>query len=526
MESIPIDASADIREETVNGVRMRMYYPRPASLNQVLDDSVARWGNRECLVFNQVRWTFSEFNRKVRETAESLTFYGIQPGDRVGLLMENRLEFAVGYYAAQQVGAIAVVLNARLKSDKLGFMLHDSGTKLLMVEHAIWQTLEDLPSNLRTVVELGGDGGGHTVPWEIFAANRRPYALPPIDEAAPAALLYTSGTTGVPKGAVQSHRNLISNAMNATRLMGVTPEDRTLVVAPLFHATAVNSQLTAMLYAGATSVIRPYFKTDDFMMQLEKEKISIAIGVATMFWFLLDSPLLAERDLSSLRYIVYGGSPAPVDLIRRLKTRFPAVRLGNVWGLTESTSIATMLPDDKALAKPDSVGIATPTMEVRVDPLSRDGGVGELLIKGPSVITGYWNNTRATEGTIVDGWLKTGDVGRIDEDGYIYVMDRIKDMIIRGGQNIYSIEVENVLFQHPTILEAAVFGVPDDVWGERVKAVVVLKPGQSATPQEIREYCQSALARYMVPEFVDITDALPRNPGGKVLKDALRTMGG
>ncbi len=527
MNEFPMRAYQDIRLETVAGIEMKMYYPRPTSLNQVLRESVERWGHRECLVFNQTRWTFAKFFQEVRATAESLTYYGINHGDRVGLLMENRLEFAVGYYAIQQVGAIAVVLNARLKPDKLDFMLRDSGTKLLVVEHKIWQTLGFVPGTLpqlRLTVVLDHDTDNGVLSWDTFRHKRLPYVETSIDEAEPAALLYTSGTTGMPKGAIQSHQNLISNAMNATRLMEVAVDDRTLIVAPLFHATAINSQLTAMLYAGATSVIRPYFKTDDFIAQLEKEKITIAIGVATMFWFLLESPQLAERDLSSLRYITYGGSPAPVALIRRLKERFANVRLGNVWGLTESTSITTMLPDQAALAKADSVGLPAPTLEVRVDALDEDAKVGELLVKGPSVIRGYWNNPEATEATFRQGWLKTGDVGRIDDDGFVYVMDRIKDMIIRGGQNIYSIEVENVLYQHPAVLEGAVVGIPDDVWGETVKAFVVLKPGQSQSPQQIREFCQSRLARYMVPESVQITDVLPRNPGGKVLKDVLRVM--
>ncbi len=525
----PNQAYQDIRTEVIQGVEMRCYYPRPTSLSQMLKESVARWGPRECLVFNGKRLTYAEFSDEVRLVAEALTYQGMGSGARIALLMENRLEFPVAYYAVQEINAVAVVLNARLKTDKLELLLRDSDAQLLIVAHDLWQSMAGVRHRLPTlqqVVVLDANGqdntGPDTLSWQSFLDKREHYSTHlPIEDAI-AALLYTSGTTGMPKGAIQTHRNLISNAMNMVKLLEVTPEDRTLLVAPAFHATAVNSQIHGMLYAGGATVIRPYFKTGDFVEQLEQENISIAIGVATMFWFMLEFPTLANRDLSSLRYIVYGGSPAPTDLISRLKRQFPAVRLGNVWGLTECTSITTLLADDAALSKPDSVGKPAPTLEVRVDLDSQDVGVGQLLVKGPSVIPGYWHNDEATRSTIHDGWLQTGDIGRIDEDGFVYVLDRIKDMIIRGGQNIYSIEVENVLYQHPQILDAAVVGIADVAWGERVKAFVVPKPETTPSVEEIQEFCRARLARYMVPETIRLIEALPRNPGGKVLKDVLR----
>ncbi len=528
--AFPSKAYQDIREEEVAGTRLKTYYPRPISLNDMLDRSVAKWPDRECLVFDQERLTFWQFAREVQATAASLAWRRVGNGDRVALLMENRLEFALAYYAVQRVGGIAVVLNARLPADTITFMLRDAGVKLLVTSPemaALLVSSGKRPPQLEHIVTLGPPPAPDMTAWSTFRESRATaYDRPTDDEDKPAAILYTSGTTGLPKGAIQTHRNVISNAMNAARLLGLSPEDRTLVAVPLFHATGVNSQLSAMLYAGGTSVLRPYFKTDDFIDQLVREQISVAIGVATMFWFMLESPNLAGQDLSRLRHIVYGGSPAPVQLIERLKRQFPAVQLGNVWGLTECTSIATWLPDDAALAKPDSVGLGAPTLEVRVDNPAANGGIGELLVKGPSVIPGYWNNAAASQETLQNGWLKTGDIGRIDDEGYVYVLDRKKDMIIRGGQNIYSIEVENVLYQHPKVLEAAVVGIPDPVWGERVRAFLVAKPGQSVQAEEIREFCQERLARYMVPETVRVVPMLPRNPGGKVLKDALRAMEG
>jgi long-chain acyl-CoA synthetase len=297
----------------------------------------------------------------------------------------------------------------------------------------------------------------------------------------------------------------------------------------MFHATGINSQLTAFLSIGGCCVIRPFFLPNDTLTKIQEEKITFGAGVAAMFYFLLNLPDWNEYDLSSIRYFFLGGSPLPVELIKQLVTAMPNVKFGNVWGLTESTSIVTYNPHADILRIPESVGPPVPVLEVKVlDPDGKElspGEVGELCVKGPSVVKQYWNNQLATEQTFVNGWLHTGDLGHKDEDGYVYIVDRIKDMIVSGGENIYCLEVENALMQHPAVLDAAVVGVPDPVMQEAVKAVICLRPGMSATADEIKEHCKKLIASYKKPKYVVFSDSmLPRNPGGKVLKSALKDM--
>jgi long-chain acyl-CoA synthetase len=528
----PSPAYKDIEEEEVLGMRIPVYQKRPHDLRAMLQQTVTQYGQRDCLVQDKVRWTFADFARYVDSAAGELQRrWNISSGERVAILLTNRLEFAVAYYAAVTIGAIAVVLNARCKAPELEFMLRDSEPRVLITEPILYEevgpVLEHVPG-LEAVILCAGDDAlpSSTLSFDTLTqASRKPFQVA-IAEDDVAALLYTSGTTGRPKGAMQTHRNLVSNAMIATRLFQFAPGDRTLIVAPFYHATGVNSQLTAILYAGGTSIVRPAFKADDFMEWIERERVTIGIGVATMFWLMLHSPNFDRYDLSSLRSIIYGGSPAPVELLGQLSRTFPHVQLGNVWGLTECTSIATLLPGSETLRIPESVGLPAPVLQVRVvDAVGQevpDGESGELIVKGPSVVRGYWRRPEATASTFKEGWLYTGDIGRKDADGFLYVLDRKKDMIIRGGQNIYSIEVENVLYQHPAVLEAAVVGVADEVFGEQVKAVLVPKPGMELDGVEVRDFCRRAIADYKVPKYVEIVSALPRNPGGKVIKAQLR----
>lgn len=528
----PASSYQDIAEEEVLGRQIPMYQKRPHDLRDMLQDSVKLYGQHTYLVQDQVRWTFVDFARIVDNVAaEFQRRWNISSGDRVAILLNNRLEFAVAYYAAVSIGAIAVVLNARCKAPELEFMLCDAEPRALITEPILYEevcsVLEHMPT-LEAIILCTDDEAlpSHTLSFNTLSqTSRKPYLIP-IAEDDVAALLYTSGTTGRPKGAMQTHRNLVNNAMIATRLFQFMPEDRTLVIAPFYHVTAVNSQLTAMLYAGGTCVVRPTFKADDCMEWIERERITVAVGVATIFWLMLHSPNFGRYDLSTLRTIIYGGSPAPVELLEQLSNTFPHVQLGNVWGLTECTSVVTLLPGSETLRIPMSVGLPAPVLQVRVvDEAGQDvpaGEVGELIVKGPSVVRGYWRRPEATADAFKDGWLYTGDIGRKDADGFLYVLDRKKDMIIRGGQNIYSIEVENVLYQHPAVLEAAVVGVPDEVFGEQVKAVLVPKPGKRLDVEEVRDFCRRLIAVYKVPKYVEIVTALPRNPAGKVMKKQLR----
>jgi acyl-CoA synthetase (AMP-forming)/AMP-acid ligase II len=296
-------------------------------------------------------------------------------------------------------------------------------------------------------------------------------------------------------------------------------------MAPLFHVTALNSQLIKIIHAGATGVLMRAFKTEDILDTIEREKITEMTGVPAMYSLMLQSPTIDMREMSSLRYCGYGGAPAPVELIKTLKEKFPFWRLRNVYGLTEASSWVTMLPHEETTTRPDSVGLPVPIVSLRiVDAQNEDlpsGKVGEILIKGPTIFKGYWGKPEATVESMKNGWFHTGDLGRFDEEGYLYVVDRKKEMVIRGGENVYCIEVENVLCQHPKIAEVAVTGAQDSIYGEVVKAAVVLKEGMQAFESEIQEFCKKYLADYKVPQYIKFVYSLPRNAAGKVLKKEL-----
>jgi long-chain acyl-CoA synthetase len=529
--NFPEKAYEGIIQETYDGISMSHYKERPANLVELLGRSVSDFGNREAVVDDNARLIYKDFDALANKLAYHLSELGVAKGDRIAILMPNSWEFAVAYYGITRIGAIAVLLNWRCSSSELEYMLNDSGAKYLLMHSEYWDKIEPLRNigSLKAIYSCGSIIPGQTKDFQDLLKTAPKARTPQISESDGAAILYTSGTTGRPKGALQTHRNCVSNAMIASKLAEGNERDRTLVIAPMFHATGINSQLTAFLSIGGCCIIRPFFLPNDTLTKIQEEKITFGAGVAAMFYFLLNLPDWNEYDLSSIRYFFLGGSPLPVELIKQLVAAMPNVKFGNVWGLTESTSIVTYNPHADILRVPESVGPPVPVLEVKVlNPDSKElspGEVGELCVKGPSVVKQYWNNQLATEQTFVNGWLHTGDLGHKDEDGYVYIVDRIKDMIVSGGENIYCLEVENALMQHPAVLDAAVVGVPDPVMQEAVKAVICLRPGMSATEDEIKEHCKKLIASYKKPKYVVFSDSmLPRNPGGKVLKSALKDM--
>ncbi|MBW1779059.1 MAG: long-chain fatty acid--CoA ligase, partial [Deltaproteobacteria bacterium] len=297
------------------------------------------------------------------------------------------------------------------------------------------------------------------------------------------------------------------------------------ILAPLFHATALYGQLLRSIYMGSTCVISHKFQAIDAMQAIENEKINVCVAVPTIFWLMMVHGDFNKFNLSSLRRIIYGGSPASESFVRQIASNFPEALQINAYGLTECTSVATTLPPSKCLEKIGSIGLAVPFSEIEIiDPSSHilpPGAIGELIIRGPQVCQGYWKNTNSTSSTFHGGWLHTGDLAKKDANGFIYLMDRKKDMIIRGGENIYSVEVENILYNHPKVLEAAVVGVPDKIFGEQVKACIVLKRGEVSDGNEIREFCRYHLADYKIPKFIEFLDTLPRNHAGKIMKEKL-----
>jgi acyl-CoA synthetase (AMP-forming)/AMP-acid ligase II len=339
-----------------------------------------------------------------------------------------------------------------------------------------------------------------------------------------AAIFYTSGTTGFPKGAMTTHANFLANTETCRRVLCLPGRQavRNLVSVPLFHVTGCNSQLLVTTEMGGTTVIMPAFEVQAFLRAIGEEQIDLLVSVPAIYWLAMNQPNFAEIDVTNIRAVMYGGAPTPPDVVAQLRLAFPNARLGNGFGLTETSSVATFLPHEYSETHAHTVGLAAPVVELDLIDVD-DDGVGELLIRGQNVVQGYWQKPEATAETFTDGWLHSGDLARIDEQGFVQIVDRKKDMVNRGGENVYCVEVENVLVEHPAVFEAAVVGVPDPMMGEKVGAIIVLKDGAIATGADIAEFTGGRIADFKSPQFVVFrAEPLPRNPGGKVLKAQLR----
>ncbi|HZA52370.1 MAG TPA: long-chain-fatty-acid--CoA ligase [Myxococcaceae bacterium] len=449
-------------------------------------------------------------------------------GERVGILLANVPEFVVAYFGAIAAGAVAVPINNRLAPGEIGYILSDCGVAALVTTGAQHDKLTGLPE-ARTVTQ-----------W-ILVDGARPGALAftaaagdvPLDEPVStspndvACLLYTSGTTGFPKGAMISHRNALFNAESCQRMLGYREDDVGLLTVPLFHVTGLHSQLVALFAVRATIVLQQEYETRRALELIARRRVTALFFVPAIYKLITLRHDLRSYDLSSVRLAAYGGAPMDPETIRALRDVFPGLEMHNCYGLTESSSLATVLPSSEALSRADSVGLPVPGTEAEV----RDeaGGVlprgtpGELQLRGPQIVQGYWGAPEKTRAAIRDGWLKTGDLARIDEDGFVHILDRVKDMINRGGEKVYGLEVENAIYAFPGIAEAAVVGVPHEIFGEVPVAFVAPMSGASVDPEALRAHCASRLADYKVPVAVRFVDKLPRNPGGKVLKHELRS---
>lgn len=439
--------------------------------------------------------TYRQLWDRSARLAGGLLERGIKLGDRVAIRMPNCIDWMVSFFGALMAGAVVVPVNIRLSQDEIAYLLEDSGAALVL------------------------DG-------ESEQPVGAPFRHEELSAASPAAIFYTSGTTGRPKGAVGGHAGFVAVAESCRRAYGITEQEpgalRTLVCVPLFHTTGCNAQMLAIVKSAGTSVLVPGFQTVQALNVIRDERINLLVAVPSIYWLLLNSPDFQHCRPETLRWALFGGAPMAPELLERLARAFPNARLGNGFGLTETSSLATFLPHEQIMAKPESVGYPAPGVDVRLHEPDT-GGVGELLVRGPGVFLEYWQNAAATRPALDGGWLHTGDLARIDQDGCIAVVDRIKDVVIRGGENVYSVEVENALVAFGGVMEAAVIGVPDEVMGQRVGAVVVAQPGITLDPIEIRQRLRDKLADYKCPEFIAITtEPLARNANGKVLKKNLR----
>lgn len=545
--------------EDVRSRPTRVYKNRMRSLREVASLGRAR-GDETFLVYRDRRVSFGDFADQADRVARALARrHGVGPGDRVAVLSANNPEWCLSFWATVSLGAVLVGLNGWWKADEIVYGLVDSGAKVLVADGPRFERvagrLSDCPG-LEAVYVIDPDVGEGALAENVHCfdellagpdgagpdgAGPDPLSVP-IDEDDPAVIFYTSGTTGRAKGAVSTHRSMIANLQNTiysvmTSAMvreggGVLPESGpvvALLTSPLFHASGCHSVLVVGMAAGSRMVIPAgRFEPVAAMSLIEGERVTTWVTVPTMIWRVVEHPDRHRFDLSSVVTVAYGGSPAAIELQRRIGETFPGLRSqGNAYGLTESSSAATYNAGAELARRPDSVGRPFPTIELRVvDPQLRDvprGTVGEVLVHGPTLMPGYWNDPAATGEALTDGWLRTGDLGYLDEEGYLYITDRAKDMIIRGGENVYCTEIENRLAEHPAVVEAAVIGVPHATLGEEVKAVVRVEAGSRLTAADVQRWVGATLADFKVPAHVAFTEEpLPRNASGKLLKDVLR----
>jgi len=537
----------EMEETLIRGIPTRVWKHAPPSLRNVLERSRDH-GDKTFLVYEDERASFEEHFVQVAGLARVMVEgWGVQPGDRVAIAMRNFPEWSIAFWAATTAGAIAVPLNAWWTADELAYGLTDSGARVLVCDgeraQRLTQHLAEQPLE-RVVVVRGETAPGQLRFEDVLAAAPRDGVLPnvelhPEDDAT---IFYTSGTTGHPKGALGTHRNICGNlvslafaqARGALR-SGQAPaapdpgatQNAQLVSVPFFHATGCHSVLCANTAFGGKLVMMYKWDPERALELIERERITSFGGVPSMVWQVLESPSFGTRDLSSVKSVAYGGAPAAPDLVRRIKEAFSDVSPGNGYGLTETSSITTFNGAADYEAVPDSVGTAVPVCDLKVvDERGRTlptGTVGELWIKGPNVVRGYWNKPEATAETFSDGWLHSGDLARIDEAGFVYIVDRAKDMLIRGGENIYCVEVESVLYDHPDVMDAAVVGLPHHVLGEEVGAVVQVTADARVSEAELRDHVAKKLAAFKVPVRIELrTQPLPRNANGKILKAQLK----
>lgn len=470
--------------------------------------------------------SYREWNERANRAANACRGLGVQPGDRVGLLAMNSPAFLECFFGLAKIGALVVPLNWRLAAPELVGICRDAGITALVYDAEYAGTVAAMAGEIsaRAFVSIGsGAPVGHQDYESLLAAvsPAEPEAQGTGDDAA--VIMFTSGTTGRPRGAVLTHNNLFFGSCTVAFSVDWRMEDRVLVALPLFHIGAL-IYVIINVHRGATSVLMKSFTPDGFLATIQAHRVNSFLAVPAMLNFMLQVPNLAEYDLSSVRWALCGTAPVPVPLIRAWAERGIAIQ--QVYGLTEVSGGAAVLSGERALDKAGSTGLPMFHTDIRVvDAAGRDarpGEVGEILIRGPSVLREYWRDPQATAEAMPDGWLATGDLGQFDEEGYLYIVDRKKDMIISGGENIYPAEVENVLAGMPQIAEAAVVGVPDPQWGEVGCVVARLKAGQALTMAEVTTYCTDKLARYKIPKKLVITEqALPRSPAGKVLKRLL-----
>lgn len=507
---------------------------------ELLSITAAIVPDRHAVVFDGKRITFGELADRVNRLANALADLGVGAGDRVAVMQVNCNEHLESYFATAKLDAIFVPINFRARAEELSFMLNDSGVKAIILGQRYQDMLRSIKPELTTLeiqITMEAPGEGFLFYDELLEKASNEERFPTADGDDVTIVMFTAGTTGTPKGVMLSHNSFSSYIMANVEPVDIELSEKNILTVPLHHIAGVQAVMAA-IYGGRTIVLQRQFDEEEWMKLVQEEKVNRAMMVPTMLKRLMDKPTFKDYDLSSLQVITYGAAPMPLEVIKKAILEFPTTRFINAFGQTETASTITMLPPDAhdihegdpdyevKMKRLGSIGKPLPDVEVRiVDEDGKDvtvGENGEIVARGDRLMKGYWNRDEATKETLRGGWLYTGDLGYWDDEGYIFLSGRAKDFLKRGGEMIAPEEVEQIIMSHPAVDEAAIIGIPDVEWGERVRAIVVKKPGMELTAEEVIEHCRPRMAGFKRPEDVIFIDELPRNPMGKVLKRVLR----
>lgn len=535
----------EIVRADILGQKLLSYKNAPPSIREVWL-STTQFADRPYLIYGDERLTYADSHKLVNAAAAWLAAQGVKPGDRIAVAMRNFPEWMLIYWAAVSIGVAVVGMNAWWTAEEMAYGLSDSAPKVLFLDAERLARVKERPEMVAGMKLVGvriPDAPANIIPWTDVVAHGGDMPDVSVDPDSDACIFYTSGTTGFPKGAQLTHRGCVANLLNmqfaaasstlamqrATGLEppAVPPVPVTLITTPLFHVTANNCGAYAATAVGGALVLMYRWDAGEALRLIARERITGMSGVPVMARELINHPDFEKTDTSSLLALAGGGAQVPPDLVLKIESKVATARPGTGYGMTETCGIITSISGDFFVDKPDSAGPWMPNFEAKcVDDEGKTvgpGEIGELWVRGSSVIKGYINRPEATAASITEGWLHTGDVARIDENGFIYIVDRKKDMVLRGGENVYCAEVEATIYRHTAVAECCVFGVPDDRLGEEVGVAVVLKPGETLTDTALREHCAVIMAKHKVPRYIwFLNEPLPRNASGKFLKRELR----
>lgn len=499
-----------------------------------IGDWIRKWSilqpQKNALIFEDRPFTYQEVNQRTNQLCHLLQHSGIKKGDRISVLLYNCHQYLEIFFGLSKIGAILVPLNWRLAGPELEFLIKDSGSRMLIFEPEFVEVVASIRPQLnlsrRDHLIIGNPCPDWTRDYErvlLEHPTHEPLVPAPVGDEDPHMIMYTSGTTGIPKGAVLPHRKTFFNILNAEIFYHLTPKDVMIITRPLFHSGGLLVDAAPVLYKGGTLILRKRFLPLEILETIQKYQVTIVEMAGTLFQFLLQQCDPGQYDLTSVRCYFTGGERIPSAMLKEYYKK--GIVISQVFGLTETSTI-TWLPYEDAVRKMGSVGLPIFHGEVRiVDKMERDippGEVGEIIVKGPAIMSEYWNRPDLTAETIRDGWLYTGDLARKDEEGYIYIIDREKDMYISGGENVYPAEIEKIFFTHPKVFDVGVVGVPDEKWGEVGKAFIVLKPGETMVEEEAFKFLRGKVGEYKIPKYAEFVEELPKTASGKIQKYLLK----